>query len=296
MCFYTFFFSFCLFFFCFFCFCLFVFCFLFLFLKKHTVQPLYNSHIHCCRGFRQKSINQFHNGKQCRSWWDGLFQAVSSGSVLFVKVHVSVLVCMDGRVYNMSIIVGHFVCLFDLFDLGLMSLSTIFQSNRDGVWMWQGAQCSPLECCLTEISRPRHFDMIFHPVTLYWHWADQFYLYFLNAERRAWQIYCQAARNKSKSWLGKWFFISRPEKCIEYIRNILIPSYFQDAVDCGASGWNLNLSGPVSAKAKERLVPFLKSLVWPGRGSNPQLPGHKADALPLSHCDGGSFCTASHRK
>ena len=61
-----------------------------------------------------------------------------------------------------------------LFDLGLTSLSTIFQSYCDGVWMWQGAQCSLLECCLTEISRPRHFDMIFHPVTLYWHWADQF--------------------------------------------------------------------------------------------------------------------------
>ena len=56
------------------------------------------------------------------------------------------------------------VCLF---DLGLTSLSAIFQSYRDGVWMWQGAQCSLLECCLTEISRPRHFDMIFHPVTLY---------------------------------------------------------------------------------------------------------------------------------
>ena len=57
--------------------------------------------------------------------------------------------------------------LLCLFDLGLTSLSTIFQSYRDGVWMWQGAQCSLLECCLTEISRPRHFDMIFHPVTLY---------------------------------------------------------------------------------------------------------------------------------
>ena len=56
---------------------------------------------------------------------------------------------------------------FCLFDLGLTSLSTIFQSYRSGVWMWQGAHCSLLECCLTEISRPRHFDMIFHPVTLY---------------------------------------------------------------------------------------------------------------------------------
>ena len=42
------------------------------------------------------------------------------------------------------------VCLF------LFGRSAIFQSYRDGVWIWQGAQCSLLECCLTEISRPRH--------------------------------------------------------------------------------------------------------------------------------------------
>ena len=61
-----------------------------------------------------------------------------------------------------------------LFILSLMSLSTIFQSYHSGVWMWQGAQCSLLECCLSDILWPRHFDMIFQPVTLYWHWADQF--------------------------------------------------------------------------------------------------------------------------
>ena len=59
----------------------------------------------------------------------------------------------------------------------------------------------------------------------------------------------------------------------------------------------LTLSWPVLAlfsqcyflyfrQAKEQLVPFLKSLVWPGLGSNPQPPGHKADAVPLSHCAG----------
>ena len=73
-----------------------------------------------------------------------------------------------------SCILGYSKTALCLFDLGLTSLSTIFQSYCDGAWMWQGAQCSLLECCLTEISRPRHFDMIFHPVTLYWHWADQF--------------------------------------------------------------------------------------------------------------------------
>ena len=32
------------------------------------------------------------------------------------------------------------------------------------------------------------------------------------------------------------FYFTCPEKCIEYIRNIVIPSYFQAAVDCRASG------------------------------------------------------------
>ena len=39
---------------------------------------------------------------------------------------------------------------------GLTSLSTIFQSYHDGVWLRQGAQCSILLCCITEVSCPRH--------------------------------------------------------------------------------------------------------------------------------------------
>ena len=31
-------------------------------------------------------------------------------------------------------------------------------------------------------------------------------------------------------------FLSRPEKCIEYIGNIIIPSYLEGAKDCRASG------------------------------------------------------------
>ena len=37
---------------------------------------------------------------------------------------------------------------------GLTSLSTIFQSYHDGVWLRQGAQCSLLLCCDTEVSWP----------------------------------------------------------------------------------------------------------------------------------------------
>ena len=73
---------------------------------------------------------------------------------------------------------------------------------------------------------------------------------------RAWQIHCPAAQDKSKSWLGKWFFyFTCPEKCKEYIRNIVIPSYLQAAVDCWASGWNLNLSGPDIAYIKLLSIP-----------------------------------------
>ena len=48
---------------------------------------------------------------------------------------------------------------FIFFYSDLTSLSTIFQPYFDGVWMWQGTQCSLLECCLTEIPRPRHMTL-----------------------------------------------------------------------------------------------------------------------------------------
>ena len=38
----------------------------------------------------------------------------------------------------------------------LTSISTIIQSYQDGVWLRQGAQCSLLFCCDTEVSCPRH--------------------------------------------------------------------------------------------------------------------------------------------
>ena len=47
---------------------------------------------------------------------------------------------------------------------GLNVAFNLFQSYRDGVWMLQGVQCSLLECCLTEISRPRH-----------WHYTQSHY-------------------------------------------------------------------------------------------------------------------------
>ena len=48
------------------------------------------------------------------------------------------------------------VCMCVCVYSGLTSLSTIFQSYHDGVWLRQGAQCSLLLCCLTEVSCPRH--------------------------------------------------------------------------------------------------------------------------------------------
>ena len=44
-----------------------------------------------------------------------------------------------------------------------------------------GSLNAHLECCLSEISHPRHIK-IFHPVTLYQHRLDQYQLYFLDAE------------------------------------------------------------------------------------------------------------------
>ena len=43
-----------------------------------------------------------------------------------------------------------------LFYLDFTSLSTVFQSYSDGVWVWHWAKCSLLECCFTEISHPRY--------------------------------------------------------------------------------------------------------------------------------------------
>ena len=55
------------------------------------------------------------------------------------------------RSYCFGITINH---IWYLFYWRFMSLSIIFQPNHDGVW--QGAQCSLLECCLTEISCPIH--------------------------------------------------------------------------------------------------------------------------------------------
>ena len=52
------------------------------------------------------------------------------------------------------------------------------------------------------------------------------------------------------------FYFTCPEKCIEYIGNIVIPSHFQDAVECRASGWNLDLSGPVHIHVLNKLKYF----------------------------------------
>ena len=71
----------------------------------------------------------------------------------------------DGHNDNNYLLKAYFVRIC-LFDMGLTSLN-LFQSYCDGVWMWQGAQCSLLECCLTEISSPRHFEMIFQAQSHY---------------------------------------------------------------------------------------------------------------------------------
>ena len=50
----------------------------------------------------------------------------------------------------------HIPCVVVVVCSGLTSLSTKFQSYHDGVWLRQGAQCSILLRCVTEVSCPRH--------------------------------------------------------------------------------------------------------------------------------------------
>ena len=65
----------------------------------------------------------------------------------------------------------HIPCVIVVFS-GLTSLSTIFQSYHDGVWLRQGAQCSLLLCCDTKY----HALDTWHntsPFTISWHCLDQ---------------------------------------------------------------------------------------------------------------------------
>ena len=48
-----------------------------------------------------------------------------------------------------------------LFCSALMSLSIIFQSYHDGVWLRQEAQCSLLLCRVTDVSCPRHLTLYY---------------------------------------------------------------------------------------------------------------------------------------
>ena len=52
--------------------------------------------------------------------------------------------CTDRQALVNTVDTGRFVCLF---NMGFTSLSTIFQTYRDGVRMWHGSQYSRLECC-----------------------------------------------------------------------------------------------------------------------------------------------------
>ena len=57
-------------------------------------------------------------------------------------------------------------CVIVVVCSGLTSLSTIFQSYHDGVWLRQGAKCSRLLCCVTEESWPRHLTW-YHTLSHY---------------------------------------------------------------------------------------------------------------------------------
>ena len=92
-------------------------------------------------------------------------------------------------------ILGCCCCLF-----GWNIALTIFQSYHDGVWLRQGAHCSLLQCCLTEVTWPNTLDMILHQVTLSRHWVDQFLLYPVNL----------SAKRGAASTISNDFGMSRP--------------------------------------------------------------------------------------
>ena len=110
----------------------------------------------------------------------------------------------------------HIPCVVVVVCSGLTSLSTIFQPYHDGVWLRQGAQCSLLLCCVTEVSCPRHLT---------------------------------------------WYHTQ---------------SHYPDTASTSPSS-----SSQVLVLSEEQLVPFLKTLVCRGPGSNPwpQLfrSGHSTD-------------------
>ena len=91
---------------------------------------------------------------------------------------------------------------------GLTLLMTIFQSYHNGIWLWQEAQCSLLQCWLTEVSCPRHLTW-YHtqsPVTLSWHWVDQSWLYpvSLSAKRGAASTIFKDVTSRSPEWTLYW--------------------------------------------------------------------------------------------
>ena len=120
------------------------------------------------------------------------------------------------------------VLFVSLFYSGFASLSTIFQSYRYCVWIWQGAKCSVLECCLTEISLPRHLPRYstkshynFNELTI-----SDFQLYFLNAAHQAKELLVPFL--KSLAWLGRG-------------SNLQPPGHKADALPTELLCWSIHL-------------------------------------------------------
>ena len=75
---------------------------------------------------------------------------VTGGKTCQIKFpinHINRAASSEFGTYRLCECVCVCVCVYS----GLTSLSTIFRSYHDGVWLRQGAQCSLLKCCLTEV-------------------------------------------------------------------------------------------------------------------------------------------------
>ena len=93
----------------------------------------------------------------------------------------------------------HVPCVVVVVCSALMSLSIIFQSYHDGVWLRQEAQCSLLLCRVTEVSCPRH-------LTLYYTQSH----YPNTASTNPSSTPCLSAKAGAASTIFKDFGMSRP--------------------------------------------------------------------------------------
>ena len=96
-----------------------------------------------CDFYSLRAIQREINENPCHNRWISRLIWVFAGHTgLIVGLVVRWLIYKPKVLLTLVLLNPDILCFYKqcLFDLGLTSLSTIFQSYRDGLWMWQGAQ------------------------------------------------------------------------------------------------------------------------------------------------------------